>query len=258
MKQKLFFVMILLLSIWGIRAQSNCPAPTGLNTLLHTPNWNNVQLSWNPVIDSTAIDISWSTENLDNSIGLNGPGDWCGVVRFEPSDLTDAAGLSLSSVSFIPTEAQSVCSYSIKVWQGGSIINDTTFNPGTLLVEQPITSTLQIGSLNTILLTTPISIDPTQELWIGIRCNATAGYPLGVSENPVALNKGELIVLDSMWSTLTASTLEYNWVIIGRLSDPNNIVSGYNLYKDDVMVNASVLTSTHFLDSVPTGLTNMV
>ena len=237
----------------GIRAQSNCPAPTGLNTLLHTPNWNNVQLSWNPVIDSTAIDISWSTENLDNSIGLNGPGDWCGVVRFEPSDLTDAAGLSLSSVSFIPTEAQSVCSYSIKVWQGGSIINDTTFNPGTLLVEQPITSTLQIGSLNTILLTTPISIDPTQELWIGIRCNATAGYPLGVSENPVALNKGELIVLDSMWSTLTASTLEYNWVIIGRLSDPNNIVSGYNLYKDDVMVNASVLTSTHFLDSVPTG-----
>lgn len=253
MKQKLFFVMILLLSIMGIRAQSNCPAPTGLNTLLHTPNWNNVQLSWNPVIDSTAIDISWSTENLDNSIGLNGPGDWCGVVRFEPSDLTDAAGLSLSSVSFIPTEAQSVCSYSIKVWQGGSIINDTTFNPGTLLVEQPITSTLQIGSLNTILLTTPISIDPTQELWIGIRCNATAGYPLGVSENPVALNKGELIVLDSMWSTLTASTLEYNWVIIGRLSDPNNIVSGYNLYKDDVMVNASVLTSTHFLDSVPTG-----
>lgn len=253
MKQKLFFVMILLLSIMGIRAQSNCPAPTGLNTLLHTPNWNNVQLSWNPVIDSTAIDISWSTENLDNSIGLNGPGDWCGVVRFEPSDLTDAAGLSLSSVSFIPTEAQSVCSYSIKVWQGGSIINDTTFNPGTLLAEQPITSTLQIGSLNTILLTTPISIDPTQELWIGIRCNATAGYPLGVSENPVALNKGELIVLDSMWSTLTASTLEYNWVIIGRLSDPNNIVSGYNLYKDDVMVNASVLTSTHFLDSVPTG-----
>lgn len=253
MKQKLFFVMILLLSIMGIRAQSNCPAPTGLNTLLHTPNWNNVQLSWNPVIDSTAIDISWSTENLDNSIGLNGPGDWCGVVRFEPSDLTDAAGLSLSSVSFIPAEAQSVCSYSIKVWQGGSIINDTTFNPGTLLAEQPITSTLQIGSLNTILLTTPISIDPTQELWIGIRCNTTAGYPLGVSENPVALNKGELIVLDSMWSTLTASTLEYNWVIIGRLSDPNNIVSGYNLYKDDVMVNTSVLTSTHFLDSVPTG-----
>lgn len=253
MKQKLFFVMILLLSIMGIRAQSNCPAPTGLNTLLHTPNWNNVELNWNAVVDTTAIDISWSTENLDANIGLNGPGDWCGVVRFEPSDLTDAAGLSLSSVSFIPAEAQSVCSYSIKVWQGGSIINDTTFNPGTLLAEQLITSTLQIGSLNTILLTTPISIDPTQELWIGIRCNATAGHPLGASENPVALNKGELIYLDSIWSTLAASNLEYNWTIIGTLSDPNNAVSGYNLYKDDVMVNTSVLTSTHFLDSVPTG-----
>ena len=253
MKQKLFFVMILLLSIMGIRAQSNCPAPTGLNTLLHTPNWNNVQLSWNPVIDSTAIDILWSTRSLSTSIGLDGPGDFSGVVRFEPSDLVDVTGLSLTSVTFIPTEAQSVCSYSIKVWQGGSIINDTTFNPGTLLAEQPITSTLQIGSLNTILLTTPISIDPTQELWIGIRCNTTAGFPLGASNNDVVTNKGELITMDSIWSTLAASTLEYNWVIIGRLSDPNNIVSGYNLYKDDVMVNASVLTSTHFLDSVPTG-----
>lgn len=253
MKQKLFFVMILLLSIMGIRAQSNCTPPANFNAILHSPNWNNVELNWNAVVDTTAIDISWSTENLDANIGLNGPGDWCGVVRFEPSDLTDAAGLSLSSVSFIPAEAQSVCSYSIKVWQGGSIINDTTFNPGTLLAEQLITSTLQIGSLNTILLTTPISIDPTQELWIGIRCNATAGYPLGASENLVALNKGELIVLDSMWSTLTASNLEYNWVIIGRLSDPNNIVSGYNLYKDDILMNTTPISSTVYLDSVPSG-----
>lgn len=253
MKQKLFFVMILLLSIMGIRAQSNCPAPTGLNTLLHTPNWNNVQLSWNPVIDSTAIDILWSTRSLSAQIGLNGPGDFTGVVRFEPSDLVDATGLSLTSVTFIPHEPQTICTYYVKVWQGGSIINDTTFNPGTLLTEQEVTTAMQMDVLNTILLNTPIVIDPTQELWIGIRCNATAGHPLGASDNDVVTNKGELITMDSIWSTLAASNLEYNWTIIGTLSDPNNAVSGYNLYKDDVMVNASVLTSTHFLDSVPTG-----
>lgn len=253
MKQKLFFVMILLLSIMGIRAQSNCPAPTGLNTLLHTPNWNNVQLSWNPVIDSTAIDILWSTRSLSAQIGLNGPGDFTGVVRFEPSDLVDATGLSLTSVTFIPHEPQTICTYYVKVWQGGSIINDTTFNPGTLLTEQEVTTAMQMDVLNTILLNTPIVIDPTQELWIGIRCNATAGHPLGASDNDVVTNKGELITMDSIWSTLAASNLEYNWTIIGTLSDPNNAVSGYNLYKDDVMVNTSVLTSTHFLDSVPTG-----
>lgn len=253
MKQKLFFVMILLLSIMGIRAQSNCPAPTGLNTLLHTPNWNNVQLSWNPVIDSTAIDILWSTRSLSAQIGLNGPGDFTGVVRFEPSDLVDATGLSLTSVTFIPHELQTICTYYVKVWQGGSIINDTTFNPGTLLTEQEVTTAMQMDVLNTILLNTPIVIDPTQELWIGIRCNATAGHPLGASDNDVVTNKGELITMDSIWSTLAASNLEYNWTIIGTLSDPNNAVSGYNLYKDDVMVNTSVLTSTHFLDSVPTG-----
>lgn len=253
MKQKLFFVMILLLSIMGIRAQSNCPAPTGLNTLLHTPNWNNVQLSWNPVIDSTAIDILWSTRSLSAQIGLNGPGDFTGVVRFEPSDLVDVTGLSLTSVTFIPHEPQTICTYYVKVWQGGSIINDTTFNPGTLLTEQEVTTAMQMDVLNTILLNTPIVIDPTQELWIGIRCNATAGHPLGASNNDVVTNKGELITMDSIWSTLAASALEYNWTIIGTLSDPNNAISGYNLYKDDVMVNTSVLTSTHFLDSVPTG-----
>lgn len=253
MKQKLFFVMILLLSIMGIRAQSNCPAPTGLNTLLHTPNWNNVQLSWNPVIDSTAIDILWSTRSLSAQIGLDGPGDFSGVVRFEPSDLVDATGLSLTSVTFIPHEPQTICTYYVKVWQGGSIINDTTFNPGTLLTEQEVTTAMQMDVLNTILLNTPIVIDPTQELWIGIRCNTTAGFPLGASDNDVVTNKGELITIDSIWSTLAASALEYNWTIIGTLSDPNNAISGYNLYKDDVMVNTSVLTSTHFLDSVPTG-----
>ena len=112
---------------------------------------------------------------------------------------------------------------------------------------------MQMDVLNTILLNTPIVIDPTQELWIGIRCNTTAGFPLGASNNDVVTNKGELITIDSIWSTLAASALEYNWTIIGTLSDPNNAVSGYNLYKDDVMVNTSVLTSTHFLDSVPTG-----
>ena len=253
MKQKLFFVMILLLSIMGIRAQSNCPAPTGLNTLLHTPNWNNVQLSWNPVIDTTAIDILWSTRSLSAQIGLDGPGDFSGVVRFEPSDLVDVTGLSLTSVTFIPHEPQTICTYYVKVWQGGSIINDTTFNPGTLLTEQEVTTAMQMDVLNTILLNTPIVIDPTQELWIGIRCNTTAGFPLGASNNDVVTNKGELITMDSIWSTLAASALEYNWTIIGTLSDPNNAVSGYNLYKDDVMVNTSVLTSTHFLDSVPTG-----
>lgn len=45
MKQKLFFVMILLLSIMGIRAQSNCTPPANFNAILHSPNWNNVELN---------------------------------------------------------------------------------------------------------------------------------------------------------------------------------------------------------------------
>ena len=60
-------------------------------------------------------------------------------------------------------------------------------------MNQVITAPLTINALNTVLLDTALLIDVTQELWIGIRCNTTAGYPLGASNNGVVTNKGELI-----------------------------------------------------------------
>lgn len=256
MKQKLFFVMILLLSIMGIRAQSSCTPPTNLSANLHSPNWHNVELSWDAVVDTTSVNLLWANPNTSiANIGTDGPSDFSGIIRFTPTDLVDVAGFSLSSVSFRPSELQTVCTYYVQVWQGGSITNNTTYNPGTLLVEQQVTNTLQTNTINTVLLNTPISIDPTQELWIGIRCNTTAGHPLSASNNETIANKGDILVLDSAWSTLTTEGLMgYNWLIIGTFTDPNNpTITGYNLYKDDILMNTSALTNTTYLDSVSTG-----
>ena len=241
----------MMLSVNGF-AQSNCNAPTGLSASLHAPEWNNVLLNWNAVVDSSQADIMWSTTSYATRIGMNDTADFIGAVRFAVSDLTAYAGRYLTSVTFVPGEAQSVCQYSIVVWQGGSVTNDSIFNAGTMLVNQVINTPLTANTLNTVLLDTALQIDITQELWIGIRCNTTAGYPLGASSNGVVTNKGELLLYANNWETLTGSSLtDYNWLIIGHLQNADNVLAGYNLYRNDALL--SNVSATAYLDSVPNG-----
>ena len=149
------FTALIALSIRGF-AQNNCDAPTGLTASLHAPEWNHVLLNWNAVVDSTQADIMWSTTTLYTRIGTNGGADFIGTVRFTPTELASYSGRYLTSVTFIPGTAEDIAitNYSIVVWQGGSIVNDTVYNPGTMIVNQPITTPLIPNSLNTILLDT--------------------------------------------------------------------------------------------------------
>ena len=254
MKKRLLFLLVAFVMLsMNLFAQNNCNAPTGLTASKHAPEWNNILLSWNAIVDSTQQDIMWSTTTLATRIGADAAADFIGTVRFEPSDLSSYAGRYLTSVTFVPGEDQTICQYSIVVWQGGSVTNDSIFDPGTMLVNQVITTPLSLNVLNTVLLDTALLIDVTQELWIGIRCNTTAGFPLGGSGNGVVHNKGELIRFGNTWETLTASELtDYNWIIIGHLQTSDNILSNYNLYRDNALL-ASV-GSTSYLDSVPNGV----
>lgn len=218
---------------------------------MHTPDWHNVQLQWNAAeSDAAPTDLLWSTR--EGSYNLGPGSDFTGIVRFEPSDLTSVAGQVLSSVSFIP--AASACTYSIKVWQGGNF-NNATFTPGTLIVDQEITSQLSLWNLNTIALNTPIAIDTTQELWIGIDCITSSSQVLGLSGNGAVANKGEILFWNGGWSTVTevSGGLSANWVIIGSFTDPNNTPSGYNVYRDYVQLNTTPITGTSYIDTVAAG-----
>jgi len=249
--------MVMLLPL-TMHAQSTCTAPTGLTTSMHSPNWQNVQLNWNPVVNTTAQNMMWSTQTYSTRVGTDGAADFVGSIRFETTDLTAMSGYVLQSVAFVPGEAQSVCTYYVEVWQGGSY--DATLDsliPGTLILEQQITAPLTTATLNTVNLNTPVTVDPTQELWIGIRCNTTAGFPLGASANPTVANKGELLMMDSSWTTLSAAGLTgYNWLIIGTFVDANTVLSGYNVARDNTTLNATPLASTSYLDSVANGTYN--
>ena len=245
--------MLMLCSV-TLRAQSTCPSPTNFTASLHNPDWLNVQLSWNPVVDTSAEELTWGT-TYSTRIGTNSAADFIGAVRFTPTELSSLSGMKLTSVSFVPGESQAVCTFYVMVWQGGSIVNDTILDPGTLIANKQVTQALTTSTLNTVVLDTALLIDATQELWIGIRCNTTEGYPLGASNNGGIFNYGDLINLGG-WQTLsggdsTASIAAYNWLIVGTFQDPSNIVASYNLYRDNNLIYSSL--NTGYLDSVAFG-----
>ena len=188
------------------------------------------------------ITIQWSGEPNDG-IGTGGSAELWPANRWTPSDLAAAGistGMVLEKVSFVPQNISgtSSASFTVKVWQGGSWTGGTG-DPGTELCSQAITPTW--NGWNEITLNTPITIDASQELWIGYQMVATGGYPAGCDAGPVAsVGKSNIckdMLTGSGWCLLTSlnSTLTYNWCVRGKIVGEAGVIeiSNYDIYQDD-------------------------
>jgi hypothetical protein len=62
------------------------------------------------------------------------------------------------------------------------------------------------------MLTNPVPITGTEELWFGYRCNVTTGYPAGCDAGPALDGFGNMMYYQSAWTTLLAlAPLLQNW-----------------------------------------------
>ena len=256
MKKIFTLFAILTMGMWSLSAQTYCEAPASLNAIMHYPSWNNVRLQWDAPANNSQQQLMWSTTTMATRIGLStGPVNLTGAVRFEASDLSAYTHHSLTAVSFIPGEETSLCQYTIKIWRGGS--HGSSYNAGTLVYSKLITEELVVSSLNTIMLDSAVAINHDQELWIGIQCvsNSTEEcYPLGASSGGAVAGKGELITLGGSWSTLTQGSLtDYNWIIIGIVTDNDHIVDGYNIYRDNTLLTPAPIAALDYTDNVANG-----
>ena len=259
-KHLLFLFAFVMLMAVGVQAQNTCLQPANFTATKHQPSWQNVQLNWSAP-EVQVPEIRWCAA-FTTGIGMNAAADFVGAVRFGSAQLGPHHGESMTVVSFVPYEAAATCTYHILVWQGGSQIDDTTFNAGTLLFSQQVDSASIVQQqFVDVVLNTPVVIDSTQELWIGVRCVTTAGYPLGSSNNGGVFNYGDLIMEQygvTDWETLSggdpsSSLAAYNWCITGKFVDFSlPTLTGYNLMRDNTpLLSATTLTS--YLDSVDFG-----
>lgn len=209
-----------------------------------------VNLTWLAPGSGTPMWLTWAAEEYNDAIGTGGAADFDVAQRFEPADLGDVDGMYLTKVKFYPNEA--AATYTVKVWTGGSATD-----AGTLVCEQAVPDA-QIGAWNEVVLTTPVLITGTEELWFGYNVNTTTGYPAGVDAGPQLEGKGNMMYYEGAWSTLAqiSASLTYNWLIQGYAdyssrSDVAKTIApvvdrhftGYQLKRDNVITYEGTATS---------------
>ena len=162
-------------------------------------------LNWTePETDNIDEWIHWDDGvNAGNSIGTGAAAEFDVAHRWEPAQLAMYEGASVTEIAFFPAEAN--CVYHVRVWVGAGAAN--------MVVDQPVSSVV-IGEWNTVMLTTPVPIDVTQELWSGYYINTQAGYPAGVDDGPAIDGYGNMMNFGG-WQTLLQINpeLDFNWNI---------------------------------------------
>lgn len=189
-----------------------CAPPTNVRVDNIGPNSADLLFSSSGVHEDS---ISYST-NFYRGLGATTAADFQVAHRYTSTELSSHNGKYLTKVSFIPTTT--ACTYSLRVWTGG-----TSSNPGTLVVEQVlVTSDLTMNAWNEVVLSTPVLINSSQELWIGYRCVTTQANAraAGYDQGPMVSNKGNMIYWNGSWTRLNllSGILTYNWCIKGFLT----------------------------------------
>jgi hypothetical protein len=164
-----------------------------------------VNLFWNaPAIGNWIFNCN--PDAIGSAFGTNSAVVFDVAHRHDTSALADYLGSAITRVRFVPQEAN--CIYTIKIWTG--IYPDA---PSALVYSQVVHSPT-IGSWNTILLDTPVSISAHTDLWIGYECDTQTGYPAGCDDGSPFNGSGNMINMGG-WSTLFELSPSHNnnWLI---------------------------------------------
>ena len=140
-----------------------------------------------------------SYDDGTNVDGIGGPDVFSWGIKFDPAQLTDYAGTSITKINIYN---RTYATNTLQIFEGT--------NAATLIYEQDL-SGLTLNAWNEVELTTPVPIDATQQLWITVYTEDGANYPAAVGANMGEPN-GDLITLDgATWEHLSDYGLMYTW-----------------------------------------------
>ena len=174
-------------SLKGFTYTINCLPVNNLN--ITSSDLSHINIAWTePQMDTAPQILTWNdakTTNYsfnDNKVTL--------LQRFTTADLASHHGQTLTGISFYVTSGFSVLKL---VAYEGSDFSGSSFNPGTLIMEQNIpVSSLSENSWNTFTLTNPVTIDAHQELCFGVYMESSYDYPIPVG-SPIVAKKGGIV-----------------------------------------------------------------
>jgi len=204
----------------NIHVYRTCFAPQNLVTEINEDQ--NIELNWNTTIGCGEVSwLGFDTYWDGNSIGTGGSAVFDVAARWTPDMLVDYEGNTVSGIYFFPAETDAA--YTVRVWQG-----DTA----TLMYEQAVPAPV-INEWNFVPMADPISIDISQDLWVGYHVDANSGYPAGVDAGPAENGFGNMMKWQGQWKTLVEINpdLEFNWLIEALVVEDGPLYCNNRIYR---------------------------
>jgi hypothetical protein len=146
--------------------------------------------------------------------------------------------------------------YTVQIYQGGVWGAPGNRTPGTLIASQELhNENLTFNQENTITLETPVTIDASQELWIGYFCTdidsiTVLKLPVGCDNTPAKEGFGNLLFYQNEWQTISDYNVYYNSCIKGKVQTIDGAT--VNIYCNDAPV-ASNIAGVTYLHEQPEG-----
>lgn len=208
-----------------------CDAPDLLTGTTYYTDANDygALISWGPQPIPVEEWLYYDNGIYHRSIGTEDGAIFWGI-KFEPEELSNYEGCSLTQISLYDIEAGT---YQLLVYQGGAT------QPSTLAYYQNLALEGTHG-WSTIATDSPIPINPTEPLWVVIGQQGIA-YPAAVCTG-AGLPNGRWVSLDGThWEDLAKYNLSFAWMLrafvtdrIGKsrqINDEGSAPIGYKLYR---------------------------
>ncbi|NOU45813.1 MAG: T9SS type A sorting domain-containing protein, partial [Bacteroidales bacterium] len=188
----------------NINIYRTCTPPTSLTGayVYHNGSDFGAEVCWNGAAGTNVSEWLYYDDGV-NVDGIGGPASFSWAVKFDPSQLEDFEGASLTKIKII---ARTAAANELRIYEGT--------NAATLLHTQTL-SGLPIEEWSEVELTSSVAIDITKQLWIAVYTDDGANYPAGCG-NGMNEPNGDLITLDgSTWEHLSDYALDYTWNLRG-------------------------------------------
>lgn len=250
----------------------NCDVPMNPHVVFSPES---ARITWDApgAFENNIGELTYHTGNIvpTHAIGSSGNYNMTIASRWDITDLKNLGiiqGTTIKAISFVPAfTGTTVDNFTVLIWQEGSMITQgttRTYRVGKLIYQQPVDKTQLISrEWSTIDLEIPIEIDPSKELWFGVKCdvkNASAG-PFISDEGPYAFSKGNLVYSDDIGQWTTAWHLDnnypFNWCLKAIVNTPNNAlnipsdpstsVKEYAVYRDENEI--ATVTDKEYIDN---------
>ena len=188
----------------NIHAYAICRPPLNLSV---NQSQYHVTLTWTP--PDCSYDgpipqwIHWDDGTNFNAISAGIQFD--AAIHFLPEQIANLSGGSITKISFFPCSSGNA-SFRARIWQGAAGDN--------MIIDQGIPA-VTWDQWNIVDLNTPVLIDISKDLWVGVEVTVLGGYIVGCDDGPAIDGFGNMLNYQGSWYTLIYlnPSLDYNWNI---------------------------------------------